>query len=359
MDHFLGGRSSGTYDAQDRLLKYSTSQYLYTANGELSQKIEGIDTTKYVYDDFGNLMSVRIPNGDNIEYLIDGQNRRIGKKLNGNIVKRWIYSGQLSPIAELDSTGNVVAQFVGGYMIKNGNTYQLITDHLGSIRLVVDVNSGSIAQQIDYDEFGNVILNTNPDFQPFAYAGGLYDTQTKLVRFGARDYNADIGRWIKKDPIGFGGGNNLYGYTNDDPINYIDIAGFSFGSVFWRELPKNLQNVGNYESYAGDAIAVASGNPLIMELGEGINKAGGLTTALGSGINLVENFNFENGIQFATDIGSILLGGKVEKEINKYNPRLEGDMLKAISNTYIDVGSYLIGKYLDKSKPGGGSGSCP
>ena len=217
---------SGTYDAQDRLLKYSNSQYLYTTNGELSKKIESNDTTRYTYDYFGNLITVILPNKDRIDYIIDAKNRRIGKKINGAITRRWIYSGQLSPIAELDSAGNVTAQFVGGYMSKNGSIYKLIKDHLGSVRLVVDVNTGAIAQKIDYDEYGNVLSNSNPDFQPFGYAGGIYDQQTKIVRFGVRDYEPITGRWTVKDPIGFGGGDqNLYGYVISDPINRIDIYG--------------------------------------------------------------------------------------------------------------------------------------
>jgi RHS repeat-associated protein len=217
---------SGSYDAQDRMLKYGSAQFCYSKNGELQKKIVGTDTTRYVYDYFGNLLSVRLPNSDMIEYLIDGQNRRIGKKLNGNIVKRWIYSGQLLPVAELDSIGEVTAQYVGSYMLKNGTTYQLITDHLGSIRLVVDVATGTVVQKIDYDEFGNVTQNTNPDFIPFGFCGGLYDSQTNLVRFGARDYDAIIGRWIKKDPILFGGQvSNLYEYVLNDPLNFFDLWG--------------------------------------------------------------------------------------------------------------------------------------
>ncbi|MCZ7570316.1 MAG: hypothetical protein M5U01_17260 [Ardenticatenaceae bacterium] len=44
--------------------------------------------------------------------------------------------------------------------------YRIIADHLGSPRLVVDVESGAIAQQMDYDEFGQVVRDTNPGFQP-------------------------------------------------------------------------------------------------------------------------------------------------------------------------------------------------
>jgi RHS repeat-associated protein len=105
-------------------------------------------------------------------------------------------------------------------------TYRIISDHLGSPRIVVDTSTGAIAQRMDYDEFGNVILDTNPGFQPFGFAGGLYDGQTGLLRFGVRDYNPQTGRWTAKDPIGFAGGDtNFYGYVLNDPLNWIDAKG--------------------------------------------------------------------------------------------------------------------------------------
>jgi RHS repeat-associated protein len=99
-------------------------------------------------------------------------------------------------------------------MIKGGVTYKIISDHLGSPRLVVNAQTGEIVQKMDYDEFGVAIEDTNPGFQPFGFAGGLYEPATGLTRFGARDYDAFTGRWTNKDPIRFAGGDsNLYGYV--------------------------------------------------------------------------------------------------------------------------------------------------
>jgi RHS repeat-associated protein len=111
-------------------------------------------------------------------------------------------------------------------MVADGTTYRLISDHLGSVRLVVDATTGVVAQRVDYDEFGKVTSDTNPGFQPFGFAGGLYDADTGLVRFGARDYDPDTGRWAAKDPILFEGGQvNLYVYVGNDPVNWIDPFG--------------------------------------------------------------------------------------------------------------------------------------
>jgi len=56
----------------------------------------------------------------------------------------------------------------------------------------------------------------------------LYDADTGLVRFGARDYDPAIGRWTAKDPIDFAGGDlNLFGYVKNDPVNLVDIFGLT------------------------------------------------------------------------------------------------------------------------------------
>jgi hypothetical protein len=59
------------------------------------------------------------------------------------------------------------------YMVRGADTYRIVTDHLGSVRLVVKVSDGSVVQRIDYDEFGVVSSDTSPGLQPFGFAGGL------------------------------------------------------------------------------------------------------------------------------------------------------------------------------------------
>ncbi|MCK0536734.1 RHS repeat-associated core domain-containing protein [Alcanivorax quisquiliarum] len=86
--------------------------------------------------------------------------------------------------------------------------------------------TGQVAQRLDYDVWGNITQDTNPGFQPFGFAGGIYDQHTQLTQFGARDYDAHSGRWTAKDPIRFSGdGPNLYGYVLNDPVNFIDPNG--------------------------------------------------------------------------------------------------------------------------------------
>ena len=224
--------NTGTYDDQDRLLSYAGSTYDYTANGELKTKTTGALVTSYDYDVLGNLKRVTLPGGATIDYIIDSQNRRIGKKVNDTLVQGFLYQDRLRPITELDGLNNVVSLFVYAsrhnvpdYIVKGGATYRVIADHLGSPRLVINTADGAIVQRMGYDEFGRVILDTNPGFQPFGFAGGIYDRDTKLVRFGARDYDAETGRWTAKDSSQFTGGANLFGYSFNDPVNYFDQNG--------------------------------------------------------------------------------------------------------------------------------------
>ncbi|MEO8218803.1 MAG: RHS repeat-associated core domain-containing protein [Acidobacteriota bacterium] len=154
-------------------------------------------------------------------------------------------------------------------------TYRIVSDHLGSPRLVVDVASGTVAQRIEYDEFGNVVSDTNPGFQPFGFAGGLYDRDTGLVRFGARDYDPQTGRWTTKDPIGFAGlDTNLYVYAYNDPINEIDPMGL-------YSLDDFVEDAANFSAGYGDNLTFGLTNVIRNQIGgnEGIDRCSGIYSA--------------------------------------------------------------------------------
>jgi RHS repeat-associated protein len=115
---------------------------------------------------------------------------------------------------------------VPDYVIKNGETYRVFSDHLGTPRVVVHATTGVVVQRLDVQPFGEIIQHTNPGWQPFGFAGGLYDLDTGLVRFGARDYDPSIGRWLAKDPVLFAArDSNLYSYARRDAVNRIDPDG--------------------------------------------------------------------------------------------------------------------------------------
>lgn len=286
--------TTATYDDQDRLNAYNTLVFTYNANGDLLTKTNTTTstTTTYTYDVFGNLTTVVLPGGTTITYEIDALNRRVAKSLNGVLQKRWAYMDQYRIAAELSPSGDIDKRFVYGskgnvpdYMILAGETYRIISDHLGSPRLVVKQSDGTIVQRMDHDEYGRVTEDTNPGYLPFGFAGGLYDNQTGLVRFGVRDYESEVGRWTSKDPILFRGQmSNLYGYSFNDPVNFMDFSGlwgFQIGGGFGF--------MGGTIGFAGESgIAVSYSAECGLQFGsyQSIQTRAGMGIQAGMGINL-------------------------------------------------------------------------
>ena len=248
------GTTSATYDGQDRILTHGAWTYTHGANGEIKQKTDGQGTTwKYAYDALGNLLSVTLPDLTVIRYEYDAAGRVVARYEDDVYDKGWLWESQLEPVAEVDELGDVTARYVYGsrghvpdYVVTDQGTYRIVTDYRGSVRMVVD-SSGVAAQTIEYGPWGEVLADDAPGFQSFGYAGGLYDADTGLVLFGARWYDAETGRWVRKDPARFGGGVNLYQYAYGSPLASVDPSGnapmdgnpngtgqFPALQVFWR-----------------------------------------------------------------------------------------------------------------------------
>ena len=253
-------------DEQDRLLRYDTTTFTYNDFGQLTSKTEGTDVTQYTYDELGNLRQVDLPDGRVITYLIDGMNRRVGRLVDGVATNYWVYQDALNPVAQLDGAGNVEQIYVYGskahvpdLIIEPGaRTLSVVTDQVGSVRRVVDVATGTIAQSVDYTPFGVLESSSaEPGFdQPFRFAGGLYDAEVGLIRLGARDYDSEVARWTTSDPIRFAGRQtNLYVYAGSNPVSYLDIDGLE--RDFWLDAANWLDahGVDDFAAGFGDTIS--------------------------------------------------------------------------------------------------------
>ncbi len=238
-------------------------------------------------------------------------------------------------------------------MIKGRNTYRIISDHLGSPRFVINVQDGTIAQELAYDVWGNVTLDTNPGFQPFGYAGGLYDRDTGLVRFGARDYDPETGRWTAKDPILFqGGDSNLYGYVRNNLLQYTDPYGlWTFDDPLSQSFVNAAAGFGDgISSFASlgmystanlrDSLGINGGvNPCSASYtgGKYVGYAWGMGTLWAAGLNGGTNSVFWSGpgnMQRAAQLGTNLESTSLGSLMNYFGDKTPYWLWKVASATF-------------------------
>jgi RHS repeat-associated protein len=244
------GLATAAFDAQDRLLQQGAISCAYTPAGELRRKSKPSGTTTYTHDALGRLLAVALPDGTRIDYLYDGRGRRIGKQANGVFEQGFLYRDPTRPCAEVGRGRGVATLFAHAtedrapdFLIINaalptGADHYLVKDHTGSVRLAITLQTGAVAQRIDYDAFGNITEDSNPALQPFGFLGGLHDRQTGLVRLGQRDYDPELGRFIARDPDIeplLAGETNLYTLHGGDPVNAgaSDLDVSSLGLFAW------------------------------------------------------------------------------------------------------------------------------
>ncbi len=93
-------------------------------------------------------------------------------------------------------------------------------------------SSGNILNSSVYDSFGNKV-STEPQSDPWGYnaqSGYYTDGETGLILCTHRYYDPTQGRWLNRDPIGYAGGVNLYGYVGNGVVGGRDPSGFDASS---------------------------------------------------------------------------------------------------------------------------------
>ncbi|MDR1976383.1 MAG: hypothetical protein LBQ18_05270 [Campylobacteraceae bacterium] len=244
----------GAYDIDDRTKIFDNTNYIYNTDGYLSSKTDAQETTTYTYGTLGELREVILPNNDKITYLYNSNNQRTAKLINNQIEEKYLWLNLTTLLAVYDKDDNLISRFYYSndrvpYKVKHNNQiYYLSYNHQGSLKAVTDQNGQNI-KSIIYSAYGNIIQDTNPNLNiHIGFAGGLYDKDTKLIRFGYRDYDPNTGKWTTKDPIDFSGGDsNLYGYVMGDPVNGVDVEGLK---SYYGTFNPILQIYSVYESFA-------------------------------------------------------------------------------------------------------------
>ena len=230
-----------------------------TATQSWSVNITSNPTRSFAYDSNGNTLTdslrtyqwdaqnrlVKITVGTNVhEFIYDGASRRIAEKLNGTLIKRWIWDG--TKIAEERAAdGTTVIKSFYGYGEQrlggtNAGNYFYTRDHLGSIHEMTDATC-TVRARYDYDPYG-VRNKLAGDLDcDFGFTGHYHHSGSDLHLTLFRAYDQKTGRWLSPDPIMEAGGINLYGYVGNNPLNGIDPLGL----VCWA-LPNEYAQDSDY-----------------------------------------------------------------------------------------------------------------
>jgi RHS repeat-associated protein len=158
-------------------------------------------------------------------------------KQNSNTRTYFLYDGIL-PVVEMDSTGAVTATNTvgaGGLVSRReGNTTVFYSfDSEGNVAEQSD-SSGAVLSEHLFSAHGNVLSGNLVD--PFGYKAefGYYtDNETGHQLLTHRYYDPSTGRFLTRDPIDYAGGINLYGYVENNPVNFTDTNGPSKGDRWY------------------------------------------------------------------------------------------------------------------------------
>jgi RHS repeat-associated protein len=156
---------------------------------------------------------------------------RAWKANSGGTKTYFLYDGR-QPVCEYNAAGTVTALNIFG---PNGLVSRTTTtttafytfDANGNTSQRTDT-SGAVTSTEAYDAYG---ARTSAFVDPFGYGAqfGYYtDSETGLVLCGHRYYDPAKARWVTRDPIGYAGGINLYGYCGGGPVGAGDPSGYCF-----------------------------------------------------------------------------------------------------------------------------------
>jgi len=266
---------------------------------------------EYGYDKNGNLTKDLNKNISNIRYNLINLPSQITFS-DGNTID-YEYGSDGRKLRTVHQTGNTIltTDYCGNAIYENGSLKLLLTetgyvsfpdkkfhfylkDHQGNVRVVAD-KDGKLEETNDYYPFGGT-FTTSTSVQPYKYNGKELDRVSglNLYDYGARYYDATIGRWCMVDSLSekyysF----NSYNYCGNNPARYVDPDGNGWNEA-WPFLKSSL-------SFSFSIGGQANANVKIMGVNVGLGVNGG-SVKIGDGPLTLEKgvsigvgiFNAEN-----------------------------------------------------------------
>jgi RHS repeat-associated protein len=243
-------RKDRVYGKGGQLKKANGWSYEYDEEGNLIKKEHiGGDVWKYEWNDAGMLMKVIRPDYEEVSFSYDALGRRLSKQFKNTITKfvwddnvplhEWkenATTGKILGTLEVDEDGDIrrgnaaitwlfdTDSFAPAAKIKNGKTYSIVADHLGTPSQMYK-EDGELFWEAELDSYGKVhVEKGEPGSCPFKYKGQYEDGEIGLYYNRYRYYSSLEGIYISQDPIGLKGGKNFYSYVKDTNL-WVDAFG--------------------------------------------------------------------------------------------------------------------------------------
>ena len=246
---------------------FSENAFSYDLN--LTSRVSSGDTTLAVYGHLADGTKIR---------SVDGTGN--GLQYRGSLVYTQTAGQSGSPILTLDcaltSAGRIVRWTAADGSVSYRSLIHL-RDHLGSVRAVIDGDTGTVLEANDYYPFGKRIptpvtesavtepveVTSNPNPHSAASTGSatsqnrwlfsgkesqsFLSAAIPLLDFGARMYDPLTARWTAQDPLAEKYyAVSPYAYCSANPVNIVDPNGLA-----WKPLYYNGEYVG-YEWISND-----------------------------------------------------------------------------------------------------------
>lgn len=281
----------------NQTLAAGDAAYAFDADGNMISKTDASGVTVYTWNDDNQLVGVRTSTGDVYAYAYNAFGDRVSVTVNGKTTE-YLYdpAGYGNLAAEYDAAsgeqnrtythGNGLVGFddamEGRYWYQN--------DALGSVTGITD-GSGQLVATYAYDPFGGLLAQSGTVNNPFQWVGtwGLTAEGTGLTYMRARSYDPATGKFISADPIGVNGGENLYAYCGNNPVEGLDPSGYGQFGYYGEDagLPGNLKFNHAYYRY-DDGTTIAFG-PNISDMGSNLWNFGLLGLAYPATGNFIHN----------------------------------------------------------------------